>query len=307
MIRSKTSLAAKSLLAWLRLTNRKRTYAELDRFRRSIESSQAKGDRGPIRSIRRRFDVQRSEVDGRPCYTIRPPGGGDGKRVLYFHGGAYVHQIQHDHWRFFGRLIDRTGCAVTVPIYPLAPEHQCPETTAFVRRAYDVFSAGAGPEEQIVMGDSAGAGIALALTKALRDEGSPVPKETVLLSPWLDLTMTHPAQPALDRRDPYLALTGLNEAARLYSGRLPRTDPRLSPLSGDLSGLGALSVYIGTKDVLLSDARRLRTLCTEQGVPLSYHEYEGMIHAWMLASIPEARLALEEIAHLVDRSLVKTV
>ncbi|GAB3728058.1 alpha/beta hydrolase [Amycolatopsis oliviviridis] len=302
MTRSRTSLAAKALLAWLRLTNRKRTYAELDRFRRSIARSQRKGDLGPIRSIRRRFDVRRSEVDGRPCYTIRRRDPGVGKQVLYFHGGAYVHQIQHDHWRFFGRLIDRTGCTVTVPIYPLAPNHQVPETTEFARRAYDKFAAGIEPEDQVVMGDSAGAGIALALAKSLRDDGRPVPKEIVLLSPWLDLTMSHPAQPALDRRDPYLALTGLDEAAKLYSGSLPRADSRLSPTGGDLGGLGRMTVYIGTKDVLLSDARRLRTLCTEQGVRLGYHEYEGMIHAWMLASIPEARLAIEEIAHLVDRA-----
>ncbi|MFK0247155.1 alpha/beta hydrolase [Amycolatopsis azurea] len=302
MTRSRTSLAAKALLAWLRLTGRKRTYAEVERFRASIAESQRKGDTGPIRSIRRRFDVHRSELDGRPCYTIQRRDGGAGKQVLYFHGGAYVHQIQHDHWRFFGRLIDRTGCTVTVPIYPLAPNHQAPETTEFARRAYDRFSAGIEPEDRIVMGDSAGAGIALVLTKTLRDEGRPVPKETVLLSPWLDLTLSHPAQPALDRRDPYLALTGLDEAAKLYSGTLPHTDPRLSPAGGDLTGLGRLTVYIGTKDVLLSDARRLRTLCGEQGARLGYHEYKGMIHAWMLASIPEARLAIEEIAHLVDRA-----
>jgi acetyl esterase/lipase len=154
---------------------------------------------------------------------------------------------------------------VTVPIYPLAPAHQCPETVEFVKRAYDKFAAGLQPEDQVVMGDSAGAGL------------------------------------ALDRRDPYLALTGLNEAARLYSGPLPRTDPRLSPISGDLTGLGNLTTYIGTRDVLLTDARRLRTLCTEQGVPLGYHEFEDMIHAWMIAAIPEATRVVEEIAHLVDR------
>ncbi|WP_037306186.1 alpha/beta hydrolase fold domain-containing protein [Amycolatopsis orientalis] len=301
MTTSKTSLRARALYAWLRLTNRKRTYADIDRFRKSIERSQREGHTEPSRSIRRRFDVRESDVDGRPCYTIRPHDAGIGKQVLYFHGGAYVHQIQHDHWKFFGRLISRTGCTVTVPIYPLAPAHQCPETVEFVRRAYDKFAAGLQPEEQVVMGDSAGAGIALELVKSLRDSGRPVPKETVLLSPWLDLTMSHPAQPALDRRDPYLALTGLNEAARLYSGPLPRTDPRLSPVSGDLTGLGNLTVHIGTRDVLLTDARRLRTLCTEQGVRLGYHEFEGMIHAWMIAAIPEAALAVEEIAHLVDR------
>lgn len=301
MIKSRTSVAAKALLAWLRLTKRKRTYADVDRFRRSIERSQRAGDTGPIKAIRRRFDVQRSEVDGRPCYTIRPRDATDGKQVLYFHGGAYVHQIQHDHWRFFGRLIARTGCTVTVPIYPLAPEHQCPETTEFVKRVYDKFAAGIEPEDQVLMGDSAGGGLALGLAKSLRDTGRPLPKETVLLSPWLDLTLSHPAQPALDRRDPYLAITGLDEAARLYAGSLPRTDPRLSPISGDLSGLGRMTVYIGTRDVLLADARRLHTLCTEQGVRFGYHEYEGMIHAWMLAAIPEAGRAIEEIAHLVDR------
>ncbi|WET82389.1 hypothetical protein P3102_14860 [Amycolatopsis sp. QT-25] len=45
-----------------------------------------------------------------------------GEQELYFHGGAYVHRIRHDHWHFFGRLIGRTGCSVSLPSTSRSPD-----------------------------------------------------------------------------------------------------------------------------------------------------------------------------------------
>jgi acetyl esterase/lipase len=159
----------------------------------------------------------------------------------------------------------------------------------------------AEPRDQILMGDSAGGGLSLVLARSLRNGGHPQPKEIVLLSPWLDITMSEESQPDLDRRDPYLAIAGLREAGALYAGSLNPRDPAVSPLYGDLHGLGSLSTFIGTRDVLLADSRRLRANAEAEGVPLEYREYEGMFHAWMIASIPEAREASVRIARLVTR------
>lgn len=76
-------------------------------------------------------------------------------------------------------------------------------------------------------------------------------------------------------------------------------DPRVSPLFGSLDGLAPMAVFIGTRDVLLPDARRLRKDAAAAGVPLDYREYPGMVHNWPMRRLPEGRRALDQIAELI--------
>lgn len=296
-----TSLGARLLIAQLRLTGAKRTYDDLDALRRSIRRRTNANDVEPPARVRRRLVVDHATAGGGPCYTLSPVAPRSAKHVLYFHGGAAIHQIQKDHWAFLERLVDRVGCTVTVPIYPLAPEHHATETVALIKDVYDRFLADRDPGEQVIMGDSVGGALALVLSEALEDARRPQPKELVLISPWLDLTMSDPAQPQLDRRDPYLAVAGLDEAGRMYAGALDRADPLVSPLFGPLSNLGRVSVFVGTRDILLPDARRLRDRARADGVELEYYEYPGMFHAWCLTDIPEGRQAAHSLATIVRR------
>ncbi|WP_246271540.1 alpha/beta hydrolase [Amycolatopsis acididurans] len=285
----------------MRLTRRKQTFADVGKLHQSLAPRQRPDDAVPPASARSGLEVERDEILGRPVYTIRPPHGRSSRHVLYFHGGAYVHQIQKDHWKFLGRLVKRTGCTVTAPLYPLAPNHRYDQTITMILAAYKEKLGEVAPHDQIVMGDSAGGGLSLVLARQLREEGRPQPQEIVLLSPWLDITMSDPMQREYDKKDPYLGIPGLLEAGRLYAGALDPSDPLVSPINGNLHGLGALTVFVGTRDVLLSDARRLRTKAEAEHVPLEYREYEGMFHAWVLATIPEAQRATDRIADLVTR------
>ncbi|GAB3584663.1 alpha/beta hydrolase [Amycolatopsis endophytica] len=297
----KTSLHAKLLIAQMLLTWRKRTFSDVDALHRSMGPRQQRENALPPPAVRGQVDLDRSEVHGHPVYTVRPRANATSRHVLYFHGGAYVHQIQDDHWRFFARLIARTGCTVTAPLYPLAPGSHYDDTLSMVQATYKEKMDQVAPGDQILMGDSAGGGLSLVLARSLRDQGRPQPKEIVLLSPWLDVTMDDPAAPEYDRHDPYLGIAGLREAGRLYAGGLDLASELVSPINGDLRGLGELSCFIGTRDVLLADARNLYDKAREQGVPLEYWEYGGMFHAWMIANIPEAKHATDRIAELVSR------
>ena len=46
------------------------------------------------------------------------------------------------------------------------------------------------PENIVFVGDSAGGGLCLATMMYLRDEGYPLPSGAILMSPWVDLTMS---------------------------------------------------------------------------------------------------------------------
>ena len=198
-------------------------------------------------------------------------------------------------WSLVARVAVATSTRFTVPIYPLAPlgvaEHVVPAATNL---AAEIIGE-AGADHTALMGDSAGGGMTVAVAMQLRDRGLAAPYHTVLISPWLDVTLTAPDIPALAAKDPFLAPPGLVAAGELYRGELPAEDPRVSPINGDFSGLGPITLFSGTHDILNSDAKRFVPLAREAGVSIDYHEAPGMLHEYPLFPIPEAKRARQTI------------
>ncbi|MEB3369255.1 alpha/beta hydrolase [Saccharopolyspora mangrovi] len=292
------SWQARLVLAEYWLTRRKKIFADPGELRASAESHQAESVQVPD-WVHRRFHVEETDVLGHRCYTLHPREPENSQHILYLHGGAYVHQVERAHWRFLARLIDATGSVVTVPIYPLAPAHAYDETLAMVWETYQRVLSGLPPQDQVIMGDSAGGGLALFVAQRIEHRGGPQPRRLVLFAPWLDLTTSDPAIADREPHDPFLSAPGLREAARLYTRDLDPRDPRVSPLFGDLSGLAPISVFTGTRDVLLADSRRLRDRIHDSGGDIDYEEYPGMFHGWVLQSLPEAERARNRVSTLV--------
>lgn len=297
------SIRGRLLIGWFRLRRSKKIWLDTTEFDKSIVASQRKDTSKLPASLYRRHHIEWSEIRGFPCATFSPRGEPNGQHVLYLHGGAYVHSIEQAHWRFVSRLVSRLGCTVTVPVYPLAPDDHYDVTQAVIAETYDRFLADTDPAKQVIMGDSAGGALTLVLARLLRDQGRPQPAHLVLLSPWLDATMQDPAVPVVDRRDPYLSIPGLLEAARMYSGDLDLADPRISPINGTFDGLGHITVFTGTRDCLLLDSRRLHRIAARDGLDIDYFEYQGMVHGWiLLRRLPEARKATDDLIRILQRT-----
>src|SRR3954463_4095370 len=77
----------------------------------------------PPANLAGRFDIAARTVAGFPVYEITPRQSESRQRLLYLHGGAFVFQITSYHWNLIAELAERIGAVVTVPIYPIAPEH----------------------------------------------------------------------------------------------------------------------------------------------------------------------------------------
>ena len=108
--------------------------------------------------------------------------------------------------------------------------------------------------------------------------------------------MSHELVDAVAARDPMLSVPRLVRAGQLYAGDLSTDHPLVSPISGRFDGLGPMTIFVGTRDLLLPDSRRLRDLATEAGVRVDYHEADGLIHVWPILPLPEARKARRIIA-----------
>ncbi|SDT00950.1 alpha/beta hydrolase fold domain-containing protein [Actinoplanes derwentensis] len=239
----------------------------------------------PPKSITRRYDVSTTHDHGFDLHRVRTGPSGTGVTVVYLHGGAYTNEIVGPHWSLIAHLADRTGHEVAVPIYGLAPAHHALQALEFVTA---VITAEVARGRRVYLaGDSAGGGLALLAAQAAGGPAGGVAGLTAI-APWLDLSMANPEVDALEPSDPWLRRAGLRPLAAAWAGDVALTDPRVSPLYGDLAILPPTQILVGTRDITMPDCRVLRDRIP-QSVPLTYHEQEGAVHVYPLLPVPEAR------------------
>ena len=254
----------------------------------------------PPKSFFRKFIIQCDTICGRKCYSLKTSASPK-KHIFYFHGGAYTLQAQRMHWRIIGILLAKTQCEITNVNYPLAPECTCVDTLAMVIEAYSLSGNNSG-RETILMGDSAGGGLALALAQQIKSQGLlPKPEKIILLSPWLDISMDKNLTKEQEERDLVLAKETLLTVGRSYAGNYDARDYRCSPLYGEITDIGDIALFTGTSEILNVQARQLRDELTKQGQRISFFEYEQMQHVWIGLPIPEAKKALEQVITFIRK------
>lgn len=285
------SIQSKAINVLLRLMRTKRT---VNRMRERV----ANGERTysePTRRMHRAFRISKREIDGHLVWTIAPKENANSKHVIYLHGGAYVNSFAPQHWTLMSKLVQALNCTVVAPNYPHAPEHYVHDVFALMLPLYHELAAVAGSANVTIMGDSSGGGISLALAQRLREDGLPQPGRVILLSPWLDATLSNPEIPEFDKIDPFLGVEGLKYSGAVYARDVDPKSYLVSPVYGSLNDLAPISLFIGTRDILYPDCRKLRDKATAEGVRLNYREYDAMVHNWMLGPMPEAKRAIKEI------------
>ena len=255
----------------------------------------------PPQRLFRHFSFSEETLMGRSVWTIAPKTGVASKTVLFLHGGAYVNNLTQYHWDFLAEMAERTRVRWIVPDYPLAPAATYREVYTFITALYGQLLERTDAHHLLLMGDSAGGGLALGFAQYLREQGLAQPSQLILLSPWLDLSVSHHEIMDLDKKDPLLSVAALRWCGLAYAGEQDLRHYQLSPVYGDLTGLGRIAVFIGTHDLLLADCRYLHQRMEEQGVDFRYYKYPKMVHDWMLITwLKEAKRALGQIAHLIN-------
>lgn len=287
------SLQAKVINVLLRLMRMKRT---VNRMRERVESGERTYTE-PSRKLQRKHRISKRDVNGHLVWTVAPKENPGCKQIVYLHGGAYVNSFAPQHWSFMSKLVDRLQCTVTAPNYPHAPEYYVHDVFEFLLPLYKELAGIAGAENVTLMGDSSGGGMSLALAQRLREDGLPQPGNVIMLSPWLDATLSHPDVAVVDRIDPFLGVAGLQYAGAAYARDVDPRSYLVSPVYGSLNDLAPLTLFIGTRDIFLPDCRKLRDKAVAENAKLNYREYDGMVHDWMLGPLPEAKQVLQEIVN----------
>ncbi|WVQ76602.1 hypothetical protein IAR50_006274 [Cryptococcus sp. DSM 104548] len=235
---------------------------------------------------------------------------GAGERVIYYiHGGAYYVGNAATHRLITIGVSKSCNARVFAITYRLAPEHAFPLPLHDVLHGYlRLLSAPLSipPENIIIAGDSAGGGLSLALCMYLRDEGYKLPAGLILMSPWVDLTMSCgswddnassdvvPRPEAGDHLNPvgcYLGPKGISTYL---------THPYASPLFGDFHGLPPMLIQSGDSEVLRDEIILVAHKATLAGVSVTHELYEDMVHVFQMFSfLPATEKAVYNVGKWV--------
>ncbi|GMK57574.1 hypothetical protein CspeluHIS016_0404080 [Cutaneotrichosporon spelunceum] len=236
------------------------------------------------------------------------------ERVIYYvHGGAYYVGNAATHRLITVGVSKACNARVFAITYRLAPEATFPLPLHDVLHGYLRLLApplSIPPENIVVMGDSAGGGLSLALCMYLRDHGYQLPAGLVLMSPWVDLTMSCgswdenaytdvvPRPDAEDHLNPvgcYLGPKGLQTYL---------THPYASPLFGDLRGLPPMLIQSGEAEVLRDENTLLAHKASLAGVHVTHELYEDMVHVFQTFTwLAAAKAAVNSVGRWVRQTL----
>lgn len=214
--------------------------------------------------------------------------------IFYMHGGGYIHDFSLFHWLFLTMLIKATDAAVIAPAYRLVPYATWKEAFDLIIPAYEEYIESNPGKKIILMGDSAGGGLALALAEQMKLDGIRMPDELILLSPWVDAAMENPDVEIYQDEDPWLSVPWLKVCGRYWAGDKDPHDFHISPINGDLKNLGNVTIFSGTKEVFYPDLKKFYDLVKDDG---SNELIIGkdMMHVYPLMPIPEAKPARDLI------------
>jgi acetyl esterase/lipase len=246
------------------------------------------------------------DADGVKAVRVATPRSRDERCIFYLHGGGYVMGSPPQYRDFIWRVARATSAHVVCPYYRLAPEHPFPAAVDDAVTAYSwLLAQGAHPRRLVVMGDSAGGGLALATLLRLRDEGVPLPAAAVALSPWTDLALTGESTRTNSAADLTLRLERAACFARHYLGGADPRHPYASPLYGDAAGLPPILMQVGSDEILRDDAVRMADRLRAAGSAVELEIWPRMLHVFQLYArvLPEGRRAIERIGAFVEREL----
>ena len=255
---------------------------------------------GPPKKLEKRVNLSVSHTTGWPIYEVAPKNKAAGRHAIYLHGGGWVKEIRGTHWNRIAEFVERSGVTFHVPIYPLAPTGTAGPVTDHVADYLESLAKAHSADELILMGDSAGGQIAASTAIELNRRGLAPLRNMILISPAMDLTLSNPEIGVTEKDDPWLAVPGIAEAVEMWRGDLPAEDDRVSPIYGALEGLGPITIFSGTRDITNPDTRRFVEKARAAGVPVTYHEAEGLIHVYPLLPTPEGQDARDLIVQALN-------
>jgi acetyl esterase/lipase/3-phenylpropionate/cinnamic acid dioxygenase small subunit len=241
-----------------------------------------------------------------------PPEAGPPRPCLYWiHGGGYISGSALTVDSRLNRWVEELGCVVVAVDYRLAPEHPypIPLDDCYTALSWTVKHAerlGIDPARVVLVGSSAGAGLAAALALLARDRGGPAVTHQVLIYPMLDDRQVTPSSqmdgaPVWGR-----AANALGWRAYLGPAAEEEVPAYAAPARAvDLAGLPPAFVAVGGADLFRDESIAYASRLLEAGVSTELHVYPGAPHGFEVLAVAAdvSRRCNAEITGALRRAL----
>jgi acetyl esterase/lipase len=219
--------------------------------------------------------------------------------MIYLHGGCFVLGSIHSHQALVSHIADKCKIPILFIEYSLAPENPFPSAINEILEVYQQLLKNSQPKDILFMGDSAGSALCMSVISILNRKNLALPKQLIMISPWIDLRCNSQSITGNAAIDPVLTKEQLQTYTALYLGgsNLPEANP-IETLYGVFP---PTLILTGSREILLDDSSMAYNKISETQPLTKWKVSEGQTHVWLLDDIGSdaSREAIEEISQFV--------
>ncbi|WP_407426390.1 alpha/beta hydrolase fold domain-containing protein [Treponema sp.] len=252
------------------------------------------------------------------CDVLSPEMFSSNRVLLYIHGGSFVAGSRKAYRPFVAALANATASKAFLPEFQLAPAHPFPSSLEDVQHVFQsvyietetALSMTANGEgfakvpEILIMADSSGASIALALLYSLKGKFREAVRQVVLFSPWLDFSEENDIFTSKKVSDELFTADSVRLCSEHYTYQENWKNPLVSPLKAGrdlLLDFPPLFIQMADKELFYDDAVTFQSMLRNLGRKCELDIWKGMPPLFQLADeeLSESHLAVERIGKLI--------
>ena len=295
------SITAKLINLGLKLSGLKKKYSlPEEQFLEEIRKMNR--SRGFFMPKDKKAVYREHHVCGNPVLVVQKAEKAAPRAVLYFFGGGMMIGPDKGDLDCVRQLVNKAGCDVWFPIYPLCTDHCITEAFDMALECYRQLIGIYGAGNVSTCGFSSGGALALGVAAHInaRGESLPMPRCIVSVSPgevpWNDaeraiMKQNNPKDTMVD----YAFMERVEKFERHGRDDVPEYMIHIS--KGDLTGVGRIHFYWSEDEVLYGAKQNYIDACEKYGVKYTIRTRPGMIHCYPM--LPYFREAKEDFAEII--------
>ena len=242
-------------------------------------------------------EIHRFTAKGVNLEEIKVSGARKDKYIFYIHGGGFV--IGEPAWGYYYAVeaAKQTHRNILAVDYRLGPDHPFPAAPEDCIKGYEwLLETGIKPEDVVMLGESSGGNLILAVSAACKDRGLPMPAALCPISPVVDLDFPFPSYSERNDREIILPKNQKDDVRMNYLFDQDAGSILASPYRADVTGFPPTYHIVATEEMLFDDSIYMHEKLLKAGVDARLKVWEGMWHTFCMMDLPESRQVIKDIA-----------
>lgn len=250
-------------------------------------------------NLPKKMGLKKIEFEGMEVYTYnqKPQ---NNKILLYIHGGSYVEEAAYFQIKFAMKVAKKTHSTLVFPRYPLAPKGNYRIMYSLIEKLYNQLLV--NNDEINFLGDSAGGGFILSFAMYLRDRKIKQPTNIIMMSPWLDISMSSPKLYEDAKIDNMCGVDGTRYEGKLWAADLDLKNPLISPIYGNFDNLSAMTIIVGAKEILTSECHEFSKILDKLNIEHNFIEYKNQGHVFGVYPTKEGKMVIKDICKIINQN-----